>query len=200
MSFTMNGQPGAPEFWPDGNPKMNIRIILATDLGELKTFTFQPAGRMARMRQKKSVHMDLFDLSGGDMANLLGKTIVIETQEGHYGQGNPRPWKVSLADEGYGPFSYDGQIPAELMAPKVLANQATSGGQVQAPQQYRQPQPQPQPQQYQQPAYQPPQMNPAIAQQMVSQAFGQHVPVQQMQPTQTNPVGNGMAYDEDMPF
>ena len=63
MGYTMTGQPGQPQFWPDGNPMMNIRIVLCTQDGELKTFTFQPAGKAARMGQKKSVHMDLFHLT-----------------------------------------------------------------------------------------------------------------------------------------
>lgn len=134
MGFTMSGQPGAPEFWPDGNPKMNIRLALATDTGELKTFTFQPAGKQARMGQKKSVHMDLFALTGNtDMMNLVGKTIYIQTQDGHYGQGNPRPWSVGILD--VGPYQLNSPLPPEFQAPQVLANNAVSGGQVTLPQQ-----------------------------------------------------------------
>jgi hypothetical protein len=156
MGFTTTGQPGAPQFWPDGNPMMNIRIALATPEGELKTFTFQPAGKQARMGQKKSVHMDLFALTGNtDMLNLIGKTICIQTQEGRYGQGNPRPWFVSLVDD-YGPFQLSTPLPSEFKAPQVLANSAASGGQVSAPQpQYQQPRPQPQYQQPRPAAYQP---------------------------------------------
>lgn len=134
MGYTMSGQPGAPQFWPDGNPMMNIRLALATDTGELKTFVFQPAGKKARMGQKKSVHMDLFALTGNtDMMNLIGKTICIQTQEGHYGQGNPRPWSVSLVE--VGPYKLNGPLPSEFKAPQVLANAAASGGQVNLPQQ-----------------------------------------------------------------
>lgn len=164
MGFTTSGQPGAPQFWPDGNPMMNIRLALATEQGEIKTFVFQPAGKQARMGQKKSVHMDLFHLTGDtDMMNLIGKTICISTQEGRYGQGNPRPWFVQLVEAG--PFKPSMPLPPEFKLPQVLANSAVSGGQVQAPQQpqqpaypYNQQQPtqyQPQPQ-YAQPAYQQP--------------------------------------------
>lgn len=228
MGFTTTGQPGAPEFWPDGNPKMNIRLALATEQGELKTFTFQPAGKAARMGQKKSVHMDLFHLTGDtDMMNLIGKTICISTQEGRYGQGNPRPWFVQLVDAG--PFKPSQPLPPEFKLPQVLANSAVSGGQVQAPQppqqqyrpvqQYQQPQQQRMPQ-YPQPQYQPPMqqpqylqpmqqpmypqaMDPQIAQAMASQAFGGPVTVEQVQPQQpADQVGSGYVYDddEDMPF
>ena len=227
-NYSPNGQPGSPAFWPDGNPMMNIRMALATQDGEIKAFTFQPAGKQARMGQKKSVHMDLFHLTGDtDMMNLIGKTICISTQEGHYGQGNPRPWAVQLVDAG--PFQPAMQLPDEFKVPQLLANSAASGGQVNAPQpQYQQ---QPMQQQYQQPAYQqqqyqpqpaqqqhfaqayqpqqyqpmqqqyPQGMDPQIAQAMVSQAFGAPVTAEVM-PTQqpTDPVGNGYIYDEDMPF
>ena len=193
MGFTMNGQPGAPQFWPDGNPMMNIRLALATQDGSLKTFVFQPAGRDARAGKKRSVHMDLFHLTGDtDMMNLVGKTICIQTQEGHYGQGNPRPWFVSLVED-MGPFSLAMPLPAEFKAPQVLANAAASGGQVSAPQpayqqQAYQPQPrmqyQPQPMQqaYQpQPQYQQPMQQPQY--QPVPQPAYQQ-PMQQQAPQQ----------------
>jgi hypothetical protein len=210
---------------------MNIRLALATETGELKTFTFQPAGKAARMGQKKSVHMDLFALTGNtDMMNLVGKTICIQTQEGYYGQGHPRPWFVSLVDTE--PFKLNGPLPPEFKAPQVLANNAASGGRMNAPQQqqpmYQMPQPvqfQPRQQQgfapvyqqpqsqpiYQQPMQQPMQqpqqypqgMDPQIAQAMASQAFGGPVTVEQVPPQQpADPVGSGYVYDDDpnMPF
>ena len=39
-----SNQPGRPAFWPDGNPKMNIRVGLATPEGQLKSLTFNKAG------------------------------------------------------------------------------------------------------------------------------------------------------------
>ena len=231
MGFTTSGQPGAPQFWPDGNPMMNIRLALATEQGEIKTFVFQPAGKQARMGQKKSVHMDLFHLTGDtDMMNLIGKTICISTQDGRYGQGNPRPWYVQLVDAG--PFKPATPLPPEFKLPQVLANSAVSGGQVQAPQpqqpayyqqqpaqyqpqqyqpmpqqpmQYQPPQVIQQPQQYQptpQPASQYPQgMDPQIAQAMASQAFGGPVVVETVPPERpADPVGSGYIYDEEMPF
>lgn len=189
LGYTMTGQPGAPQFWPDGNPMMNIRMALATPEGELKVFVFQPAGKAARMGQKKSVHMDLFALTGNtDMMNLIGKTLCIQTQEGRYGQGNPRPWFVQLVDAG--PFELGFPLPPEFKLPQVLANSAVSGGQVNAPQPVQQYQPtyqqqpmqQYQPQQYQQPqpAYQAPQPQ---YQQQPMQQYQQPQPVHQ-QPQQ----------------
>lgn len=223
MGYTMNGQPGAPEFWPDGNPKMNIRLALATPTGELKTFTFQPAGKEARMGRKKSIHMDLFHLTGDtDMLNLVGKTIRISTQEGYYGQGHPRPWSVELVNDG--PYMLNGPLPPEFKAAQVLANSAASGGQI-TPTQPPQPQYQQQPQ-YPYPAQQPAQYQPQPPQQQQQQY--QHLaqayqPVQQQQPqmdpeimaamqqmgvtnyevippSSSDPVGSGQVYDDNMPF
>lgn len=189
MGYTTTGQPGAPQFWPDGNPMMNIRLALATEQGELKTFVFQPAGKQARMGKKKSVHMDLFHLTGDtDMMNLIGKTICISTQEGRYGQGNPRPWFVQLVEAG--PFQLATQLPPEFKLPQVLANNAVSGGQVQAPQQqYRQ-----QPVYQQQPAYQQPQYQQQsyVPQQQYQQPQQGMAPVYQQvqqQPAQQYPQG-----------
>lgn len=216
MGYTMTGQPGAPEFWPDGNPKMNIRLALATDQGELKTFTFQPAGRKARMGEKKSVHMDLFHLTGDtDMMNLIGKTICIQTQEGYYGQGHPRPWFVSLVDAG--PFAPANGLPSEFKAPQVLANSAASGGQVNAPQpqqqayqqpqaqpayQQYQPQPQPKPT-YQQQGYQP-QPQPMYQQQPQQQGYQpQEAPIGMdptiMQAMATEVFGDGVTVEMVQP-
>lgn len=196
MGYTTTGQPGAPQFWPDGNPMMNIRLAVATEQGELKTFTFQPAGKAARQGQKKSVHMDLFHLTGDtDMMNLIGKTICIQTQEGYYGQGHPRPWFVSLVEAG--PFQLSMPLPPEFKLPQVLANSAVSGGQVNAPRQQPRQQPQyqpaPQPQyqpapQYQpQPAYQPaPQYQPQPQYQPAPQPQYQQ-PVQPQYPQGMDP-------------
>lgn len=132
-AYQPSGQPGQPEFWPDGNPKMNIRIALVTQEGELKTLTFQPASKQARQGLKRSIHMDLFHLTGDtDMMNLVGQTICIQTQPGNYGQGNPRPWYVSIVEGG--PYQLPNGLPAEFKAPRVLANDAAAGGQVTPPQ------------------------------------------------------------------
>lgn len=215
MSFSMNGQPGAPEFWADGNPKMNIRLALATESGELKTFTFQPAGKQQRMGNKPSVHMDLFKLTGNtDMMNLIGKTISITTQEGHYGQGNPRPWNVALVEAG--PYALNIELPSEFKAPQVLANTAVSGGQMQTPMMQQQPmvqqsiaqqptqqqwqpqvqQPMQRPVQQQTPQGYPQGMSPSVANAM--QQAG--IPPQNIEVIQQASPAVGNIYNDEIPF
>ena len=50
--FTLNGQLGRPSVWPDGNPVFNIRMTLATQSGDIKTFVFgKQAKQLAKVRK-----------------------------------------------------------------------------------------------------------------------------------------------------
>lgn len=185
------GQPGMPEFWPDGNPKMNIRMGMATPDGQLKSITFQPAGKAQRSGEKPSLHMNLFALTDNtDMSKLIGMTIQLTTwpanpQTGQaWGPGNPRLFDVQVVEGG--PFSLAYPLPEEFKVPRLLANEAVSGGQIQQP---YQPQPTnpayiqtPQPVQYQQPNVQPVQpMNMGQVASVPNVTAAQ--PVMQQQPT-----------------
>lgn len=140
-NFGMDGRPSTPQFWDSGEPKMNIRLILAGKAGGFKTLTFQPASRAAKEGKRKSIHLDLFALAGGkDMMNLIGKTIKISTEEPpnnfSYGRGNPRPWSVELVTD-QGPFELKEELDPIYLLPQVYAEKAVSGGavrQVAAPQ------------------------------------------------------------------
>lgn len=207
-----------PEFWPDGNPKFNIRLALADPEGDLITFTFQPAGKAAREGKKRSVHIDLWHLTGDtDLINLIGKTIMITTQPGSYGANNPRPFEVSLVTDA-GPYQYkEGELPEEFKTPEILIERPA----IQQPQpQYQQP--------YQQPQYQQPPMQPngfyapPVAQQPMAQSMQQQYQQPQMNPmnppmpqgmdpnvaaamqqmgaTNVQPMQAGTVYDEGIPF
>lgn len=133
MNFGAGGKPTTPKFWDNGNPMMMIRIVLCGEKGGLRSLTFQPAGKAAREGKKKSLHMDLFKLTGEtDMKNLIGKTIKLTTKDGNYGIGNPRPWTAELV-EGVGPYTPAEPLPEQFLVPVLLANTAVSGGQVVAP-------------------------------------------------------------------
>ena len=218
--------PPIGEFWPDGNPKMNIRIVLCREDGVCKLFTFQPASKAAREGKKKSIHIDLFALTGNtDMRNLIGKTIRIATQPGQYGANNPRPWTVSVVETG--PFAPFEELSAEYKVEKVLTDNSAHGGQTVPPAQYPngygmapqmqmpqavQPQAQPRIQSQPQPVYQQQYQQPV--QQPVYQQQYQQQPVQQM-PQMQYPAGmdpqvaaamqgigamNVSPYEDEMPF
>ena len=155
-AFNPSGQPGAPQFWPDGNPKMNIRVGFATPDGSLKAITFAKAGKAQVAGQKPSLHMELYRLTNNNMLELIGKTVHLVTWPTNpttgmqWGQGNPR---IFIAEEAEGDIKYElsSPLPYEFTVPELYANDAVSGGQpVQQPQPAQYPQ---YPQQMQQPQY-----------------------------------------------
>lgn len=144
MNFGPKG-PTTPKFWDNGEPVWNIRMVIVGPNGGFRTWTFQPASKAAKEGKKKSVHLDLFALTGNtDMMNLVGKTLHIHTEQPpqgfSYGIGNPRPWEVELVEEG--PYQLNQPLDPMFTVPQLLANSAASGGQVQAqPQQAAYPAP-----------------------------------------------------------
>ncbi len=161
---------GEPDFWEDsGRPKMNIRMVFVDQDGQYKTLTFQPASKRAQA-ENTGLHMKWYNLSGGSMENLIGRTFHVQTRdagtdENHqqipgmptrYGSGYPRPFDVFPMDD-QGPFEASMPLPAEYSVPELLANTAASGGRVvqpAAPQNIQVPQQQAQPIQYVQSASQ----------------------------------------------
>lgn len=217
-----------PAFWPGGNPKMNIRVGVATPEGALKCFTFAKAGKAQQLGQKPSLHMDLYHLAGDDMAALMGKTLHLQTWPSNpstgqpWGLGNPRLFAVEEINEHY---ELAAPLPAEFKIPEVFANDGASGGQpVQQPRQIQQPmvpqgagqfyagsasmQPQMIPQVQQYPQYAPPMQ--ATTQPYVPQGYTQvsmqpqgmdpqvAAAMQQMGAVNVQPVAG--PYDDDFPF
>ena len=180
------GQVGKPQIWPDGNPKMSIRIGLATPEGNFKSFTFSKAGKAQQKGEKPSVHMQLYAFSNGSFSNLIGKTFKFETWPANpetgqpWGLGNPRRFAIDLIPDQK--YELNMPIPQEFTIPELYCNDGVSGGQPipQAPQQIQVPQQMPQPMmqgqyyaaptqqyQYQQPVQQYPQsVQPSVTQAM----------------------------------
>ena len=133
-----SAQPGRPAFWPDGNPKMNIRVGFATPDGSLKSITFQKAGRKQVSGEKPSLHMQLYNLAGGNMLGLMGKTVHMWTWPANpnngvaWGQGNPRLFGVEEINPEK-PFELAMPLPEEYKVPELYANDAVAGGQPVAP-------------------------------------------------------------------
>lgn len=132
MNFGSDGRPSTPAFWDGGNPKMNIRLVLCGPSGGYRTWTFPPASKAAKQGKKKSVHLDLFALAGGqNLLDLIGKTIRATTVRPpagfSYGLGNPRPWTVELVTDA-GPYELAEPLDPVYLMPQVLGNQAVSGG------------------------------------------------------------------------
>ncbi len=194
-------QPGRPAFWPDGNPKMNIRMGLATPDGSLSSITFGKAGKKQQSGEKPSLHMQLFNLTNHNMMELIGKTLHLWTWPANpntgqtWGQGNPRLFGVEeVTDVKY---ELTGQLPPEYLVPELYANDAVQGGQPVAPS----------PQQMQQPPmqgqfYAPPTAQPQQYQQSPMQQYQQHQqpqPMAQPQP-QMAPAPQAMAPQQAQPM
>lgn len=169
-------QPGRPSFWPDGNPKMNIRVGFATPDGSLKTVTFAKAGKKQASGEKPSLHMQLFNLTNHNMMELMGKTLHLWTWPANpntgvaWGKGNPRLFGVEEVEGTT--YQLAGQLPPEFLVPELYANDGAQGGA-------------PNPQMIQQPQVPPMQGNfyaPPMAQSMQQQ-----YPYTQQQPTQYQP-------------
>lgn len=190
--WSANG-PRVPEFWPDGNPKMDIRMAFALADGSLRTFTFSKAGNEQKARRKPSVHMQMWDVSGGNIEGLVGKTLHLQTWLANpnngqaWGLGNPRLFLIEEAT-GCGPFELSFPLPHELTVPELLADTAVSGGamvqpQPMQPQNIQQPQVPPMPY-----GYQPTMQQQPMQQQPMPQPqqypFSQQYPAQYQQPQQ----------------
>ena len=213
-----SNQPGRPACWPDGNPKMNIRMGMALQDGSLKSITFSKAGKKQISGEKPSLHMQLFGLTNGNMDELIGKTVHLWTWPAHpqtgqmWGNGNPRLFGVEELKD-VSPFQLASPLPHEFQVPQLYCNDGVQGGQPVAPspqqmqtpppmqgQFYAPPTAQPMPQ-YQPQAYQPqPMQQPAMQPMMQPQpaapapAMMQQPPAMQAMPPvqQSAPMPQGM--------
>lgn len=188
--FRDDGQPGAPMFFKNGDPKFKIRMGMALPDGSLGLVYVSEAWGKQVKREIPSLHMDLIDLGGGDIKNIIGKTITVWTEEPPvvngrvigFGVSNPRPYHVKEEPE-LPHYTLSQPLDPIYLVEKLLANGAAAGGQVVPPAQPQVPQQQPvqtQPQQVTQSVVQQPTMQQPAVQQPVQQA--PHQPVQ-AQPT-----------------
>lgn len=89
---------GAPAFWPDGNPKRNLQMVLLTKAGQEVSWTFTPKSAAANaclasldpQGTRERVALD----------EILGKFVRVQTQAGVYNARNPRPWWVTILGDG----------------------------------------------------------------------------------------------------
>lgn len=96
---------GNLEFWPDGNPKRNILFVLKGKSGKELGWEFTPSKNspaknavIAAMQVAIANNLipDTNSIKSLCPGNGIGYNITIKTQEGNYGAGNPRPWKVTI--------------------------------------------------------------------------------------------------------
>lgn len=87
-----------PEFWPDGNPKRNLRLTVMDAAGVEFNWTFAPRSAAA------TACLNALDPQGNrervSIEEMLGKMVVIQTRDGVYNQAHPRPWSVQVQGDG----------------------------------------------------------------------------------------------------
>ena len=174
--FGSNGKIG--DTYPDGNPKLNVRVLMCTANGDFIAHSFSKASKKSG---SDHLHIQMWEqakhLPGREgetsiISRLIGKTVKFTTKEGQYDMSHPRPFTFEvLADTNWLPNS---PIPENYT--KEVALYPTA-----------QPQPQPQPMQqmpqYQQPmGYQQPMQQP-----MQQMPYNQNIMQQMMQAQQQMP-------------
>lgn len=89
-----------PEFWPNGDPKLDIAFIIDVPalggeiMWSLKNYKGHATHQAATAALKQAGLPTNF-------TQYLGKQISIMTKDGRYGAGNPRPWSIAiLGDSG----------------------------------------------------------------------------------------------------
>lgn len=113
-----------PAFWPDGNPKLNIRVWLTGPNGGQKHWTFAPGGSGANASNAMKACQAAIGPNADSMVELGGKNITIVTAEppqGYsYGRNAPRPWTVQINGPAQHPFQGVVEFqPASVPAPQV---------------------------------------------------------------------------------
>ena len=133
-----------PETWPDGNPKLNIRLILAGQDGSELAWEFSPGGSQNPTNAMRAVQNALLSagLPGNSVTEIGGLNITIGTQEGAYSQQNPRPWSIQVNAQGS--HQYRGVVKNQPQQAQQAPVQQAPVQPVQPIQQVQQVQPQPQ--------------------------------------------------------
>lgn len=168
-----------PEFWNDGNPKLNVAIVIQEQDGTEYDWIFSP----------KSTAADALAAALGPQATSMleaaGKVIQVSTWEPQngmkYGANNPRPWQAQILGQSQVPYrgtvKYQGNAQPQQQAqpqPQQQAAPPIVGQYYAAPTVGMQPQP-------------------------MQQQPMQQQPVQQ-QPAQQNWNEAPAMYDQDIPF
>lgn len=172
-----------PAFWPDGNPKRNLQVVLLAKTGQEISWTFSPKSAAANAclasldpnNNREQVSLD----------ELLGKFVRVQTQAGVYNARNPRPWWVTIIGDGEASAVrgckdlsqvQPTQAPAPAPAPPVQQTPPPPVQQAPAPTQFQ------------------------VAQQAAQQAVAQQNFQQAAPPVNQVPAEAYGVYDSDIPF
>lgn len=200
---SINYQTRKPEWWDDGNPKLNIELVIQGQSGREVSFQFPPTQTNNAFNAVKNA-LKAVNPNANRITEIGGMLIEVSTHgsRDEYHVRNPRPWNIQILGQGNAPYRGEHKW------------QPTT-----------QQQPVQQQSMQQQPMYQQPQMQqqPNYQQQQNMAMYGQPTPPtpldrqfnnqqQQQQPSQQQPIDyNQMipnqqqqhiatVYDDEIPF
>jgi hypothetical protein len=89
-----------PEFWPNGNPKLQAKIVFLEDTGGEVAWYISPKSSASIAVLNA---LTAFGITNPKLSDMIGKRIQVSTQSPPpgfaYGQGAPRPWTVQVVGE-----------------------------------------------------------------------------------------------------
>ena len=116
--------------WPDGNPKLNICLVIQGQSGRELEWVFGPGGITKPTTAMTACRTALQQAGkpAESVAELGGLMVQVATQappQGfNYGQGNPRPWAVTVLGPGAVPFRGVHEYQGEQAQPQPQAQPA----------------------------------------------------------------------------
>lgn len=175
-----------PEFWPDGNPKLNIEFVIQGQSGRELPWVFSPKSTAFNAVESA---LKAMNPNASSIAEAGGHLVRITTQDGQWGQGRPRPWQFEILGMGQVPFRGVKEYQAPQQQPQPMQAQPAMQQQQQAPAiqngYFEPPMPQPQQQAQPQPGDWVPQGQPQVI---------------QGQPQVITTDTGAAVYDQDIPF
>lgn len=92
-----------PEFWPEGNPKLNLTIVIQDQTGREYLWTFMP--RRSNAAKAAQSALKAYNPSANSIADIAGLMIEVSTSGSTVSLGNnPRPWACRIIGPGAVPF------------------------------------------------------------------------------------------------
>ena len=89
-----------PEFWPNGEPKLDWCLTIRGRTGKELNWRFAPGSASKPKAPRRALTDALETIDAEYVEDILGKFVRVRTQAGTYNMQNPRPWFVEILGEG----------------------------------------------------------------------------------------------------
>lgn len=95
-----NFQTKEPEFWSNGEPKLDWQFTILGRSGKELNWRFSPGSATKPKAPRRALTEAMETIDAQYVEDILGKFVRIRTQAGTYNMQNPRPWFVEILGEG----------------------------------------------------------------------------------------------------